>query len=268
MKRLSEALLSTTKLSKDDTRLFLSDILDKIPELEYTITNKGNRNLITFKSAFIGFKGLKNRDKNSTIDGKLYNCDIFFSNPKHNEFFYCYFNLANLTAKNDNTVRDVLYCGSLDNVKIVAPFDVSLNSVFSVVHRVSITSNKAFYFAPRGYGLKYSIRDLQVSSKLIELYSWQPSMISDVVFSCNKFKISDSYRPWEALVQKMKSIKTKEQVKTMKGTIEQQLLKKMIEGCLDVEFKNFPKEIEFRDEKKRYEFTQQSDGDYTWEYIA
>ena len=265
MQQLRESLLSVTKISKDDTRLLLSDILDNIPKLDYKITKTGNKNLITFNSAIVGFDKDEEREKNPLIDGDLYDCDLFFQHSSIVNIPKCYLNLSNLTIKNDDHVAGFYY-GDLDNIKILSQSNVYCVRN-SVINEVYIKIGGMFSFSAWGVR-KYSIRDLRVDSKIIKIEQWMPSMISDVVFSCNKFEVLDSYRPWGALVQKMKSVKTKEQFKTKTGTIKQNMLQEIAEGCLDVEFKNFPNEVMFRDGNKRYKFTKQSDGDYTWEYIA
>ena len=260
---INEALVSATKLSKDDTTLFLSELLDPIPNLEYKITNKGGKYLITFTSEKVGFDRDYGIENNPTIDGKLYNCNLFFDTVETISTTKCYLNLSNLTIKN-SIGFNVSYNNNLENVKIVSPTHVYFIRN-SAIKNVQVKTDLDVLFNFWG-AQKYWVRDLKVEGREINLTSWKPSMCSGVTFACKSLIVKDSYQPWTSLVQKMKSVKTKEQIETKKGTIQADLLLKMIEGCLDVKFKKLPTEIKFIDGNKRYVFTTQVDNNYEWKY--
>ena len=253
---LNEALLSANNLSKDNSFL-LKDLLDPIPKIEYEITKNGNKNLITFTSDVVGFEDKHEKDKNPLIDGNSYHCDILFSRQTGLKKCSCYLNLSNMIV--DSRVTQMLcFCGNLDNLYINTASDLKFSKI-EVIKNVTAHSRKFISIEGVGDNRDFRIQDLSIDSPVIELNSWKGVTYGQVVFSCASLSVNETYLPWELLVYKMQ---TTFQSKTRYGIIKEDLLKKMIEACLYIKFKQFPIKITFTNGNKEYAFDKQAIGKY------
>lgn len=263
MKCLSEALLSTTKLSQDDI-LLLPAVLDSIPNLEYEITKKGNRNVITFSSEHIGFRAWEGKDKNLTIDGDVYNCDVNIQNNSYRNIF-CYINFVNT---NITCLKSfcVVFSNKMENVKIHSSVILTIKGSCFIKNCVIETPTNPIELCGN-VNKKTNINNVTIDSSAIRLNTWHPDCVSKTSCLCNTLIVINSedtvFKPIDRFMRDIRN----EQNDSEKNIVNKSKLQSWMHLCTGFQFKKLPSEIRIIGNHLIYKYIQQKNGSYQYSII-
>ena len=119
---------------------------------------------------------------------------------------------------------------------------------------------------PAFFNKNYTINNLNIQAGSVCLYDWLANRVSHVKISCDEFEVIDSEKLWEEWVQKMNALKKQEDFNIKEYILNQSLLQKNIEDCLNIKFDKFPNKLIIENLNENYVILKQNGGNYTCQY--